>query len=161
MVNFLSEIFLSAWCSGECVNRDAISAEPDIADDVPVAAHRRSFPNLSTASPTTRLWLGRLVTFHIVCLGWVFFRSTSLTNAWAVLARLLHPGTGTELNMMVIATIALFLALQFVPTGAVGKAQAHFSRMPVWQQGLSLSFFLTLTNALAPAGVSPFIYFAF
>lgn len=141
--------------------RDAVSAEPDIADGEPVAAQRRALPNLSTASPTTRLWLGRLVTFHIVCLGWVFFRSTSLTNAWAVLARLLHPGTGTELNMMVIATIALFLALQFVPTGAVGKAQAYFSRMPVWQQGLALSFSLVLTNALAPMGVSPFIYFAF
>lgn len=117
--------------------------------------------NLSGLSPTTRIWLGRLVTFHVVCLGWVFFRSPTVTDARAVLARLFHFGTGSGLNLMVMATIALFLALQFVPSGAVGKAQAYFSRMPVWKQGVVLAFWLALTNSLAPAGVAPFIYFAF
>ena len=117
--------------------------------------------NLSGLSPTTRVWLGRVVTFHVVCLGWVFFRSPTIADARSVLARLFDIGTGTGLNLVVMATIALFLALQFVPSGAVGKAQAYFSRMPAWQQGTALAFWLALTNALAPAGVSPFIYFAF
>ncbi|HEX2576613.1 MAG TPA: MBOAT family protein [Aquihabitans sp.] len=112
-------------------------------------------------SPTTRLWLGRLLTFHVVCLGWVFFRSPSLTEAFDVLQRLTSFGTGTGVNLVVVATIATFLATQFVPAEAVGKAQARFSRMPAWQQGTALAVWLALTSALAPAGVAPFIYFAF
>lgn len=131
------------------------------ADDRAVAPYRPALPNLSSLSPTTRLWLGRLVTFHIVCLGWVFFRAPSLTEAFAVLARLTHLGTGTGVNSLVVATIGVFIASQFVPTEAVGRAQAFFSRMPIWQQGAALAVWLGFTSALAPAGVAPFIYFAF
>ncbi len=112
-------------------------------------------------SPTTRLWVGRLVTFHVVCLGWVFFRAPSLTEAFAVLARLGSFGTGTGVNLVVVATIAIFLATQFVSAGAVGRAQARFSRLSAWQQGVVLAIWLAFTSALAPAGVAPFIYFAF
>jgi len=117
--------------------------------------------NLSSLSPVTRRWLGRLVTFHVVCLGWVFFRAPSLTEAFAVLDRLTSLGTGTGVNLMVVATIGVFLASQFVPSGTVGRAQASFSRMPAWQQGAALAVWLAFTSALAPAGVAPFIYFAF
>ncbi|CAN5500741.1 hypothetical protein BH10ACT1_BH10ACT1_26010 [soil metagenome] len=122
---------------------------------------RPSLPTLDGLSPTTRLWLGRLVTFHVVCLGWVFFRAPTLTEAFAVLKRLTHLGTGSGINLVVVATIAVFLASQFVPSDAVGKAQAAFSRMPVWGQGIILAVWLAFTSALAPAGVAPFIYFAF
>jgi uncharacterized membrane protein YqhA len=116
---------------------------------------------LAGLSPGTRLWLGRLVTFHVVCLGWVFFRAPSLTEAFAVLGRLFSMGTGTGVNLVVVATIAVFLASQFVPGTAVGRAQAFFSRMPTWQQGTVLAVWLAFTSALSPAGVAPFIYFAF
>jgi len=116
---------------------------------------------LAGLSPGTRRWLGRLVTFHVVCLGWVFFRAPSLTEAFAVLGRLFSMGTGTGVNLVVVATIAVFLASQFVPGTAVGRAQAFFSRMPTWQQGTVLAVWLAFTSALSPAGVAPFIYFAF
>jgi alginate O-acetyltransferase complex protein AlgI len=112
-------------------------------------------------SPTVRTWLGRLVTFHVVCLGWVFFRAPSLDDAFHVLGRLLQPGTGSGVNLVVVGTIVTFLATQYVPTDAVGRLQAIFSRMHVWQQGTILALFLAFTSALSPTGVAPFIYFAF
>ncbi len=136
-----------AWLAGERIVKDRPA--------------RTTFPNLSSLSPTSRVWLGRIVTFHVVCLGWVFFRAPSLTEAFAVLARLTHVGFGTGLNLMVLFTIVVFIAFQFVSIDAVGKAQALFSRRHAWQQGIILAVWLAFTNALAPAGVAPFIYFAF
>ncbi len=112
-------------------------------------------------SPNARLWLGRIVTFHIVCLAWVFFRATSWNNALTVLGRLFHLGTGKGVNLVVIGTIALFLATQFVPSGVVGRLQATFSSWQAWKQGVVLAFWITFTSALSPTGVAPFIYFNF
>ena len=33
------------------------------------------------------IWVRRIVMFHLVCLGWVFFRAESFGEAWGVLAR--------------------------------------------------------------------------
>ena len=66
-------------------------------------------------APRARLWLCRLLTFHVVCLGWVFFRAPSVADATHVLGRLLHLGVGTGVNLVVVATIAAFIATQFVP----------------------------------------------
>src|SRR5213078_701378 len=40
--------------------------------------------------PHTRaqIWLGRLITFHVVCLAWIFFRADSFGRAWDVIVRL-------------------------------------------------------------------------
>ena len=116
---------------------------------------------LPPLSPRSRLWLGRLLTFHVVCLGWVFFRAPTLSEAFAVLDRLVDLGTGQGINLVMVATIAVFLGTQFVPSDAVGRAQARFSRLPAWQQGALLALFLVFTSALSPTGVAPFIYFAF
>jgi alginate O-acetyltransferase complex protein AlgI len=113
------------------------------------------------ASPTRKAWTGRILTFHVVCLGWVFFRAPTLSEAFDVLARLFSLGTGQGVNLMVVATIAVFLATQFVPSDSVGRAQAAFSRLEAWQQGLLLAAFVMFTSALSPTGVAPFIYFAF
>ncbi len=112
-------------------------------------------------SPARRAWMGRLITFHVVCLGWVFFRAPTFKEAVSVLTRLTAIGTGTGVNLVVVATIVVFLASQFVPTDAVGRAQARFSLLAPWQQGLALAGFILVTNALSPTGVAPFIYFAF
>ena len=112
-------------------------------------------------SPTARLWLGRLLTFHIVCLAWVFFRAPTASEAFEVLSRLFSFGTGTGINLVVVATITFFLATQFVPATSVGRLQAGFSRMPFWAQGSLLGLWLAFTSALSPTGVAPFIYFNF
>ena len=133
---------------------------PDPADGLR-AAIERLVEKRPPLSPRARLWLGRVVTFHVVCLGWVFFRAPTLSEAFAVLDRLFDLGTGQGVNLVVVATIAIFLGTQFVPSDAVGRAQARFSRLAAWQQGALLALFLVFTSALSPTGVAPFIYFAF
>ncbi|MCU1356673.1 MAG: rane bound O-acyl transferase family protein [Acidimicrobiales bacterium] len=143
------------------VSMGQAATEIDLEDVHPHEAEAAPAAAVPRLSPTARLWLGRLLTFHVVCLGWVFFRAPSLTAAFAVLARLVHIGTGTGVNLVVVGTIALFIATQFVPSDAVGRLQAAFSRCNVWQQGATIAVWITFTSALSPTGVAPFIYFNF
>lgn len=106
-------------------------------------------------------WAHTLITFHLVCLGWVFFRADSFATAWKVLGRLLHPGWGSSFNPVLVAVIAGCLALQFFPSDWSSRVRSIFSRVHPVLQGVGLSLFVVATNALGPIGVAPFIYFQF
>jgi alginate O-acetyltransferase complex protein AlgI len=113
-------------------------------------------------SPTARLWLGRLITFHVVCLAWIFFRATSFHNAVEVLGRIASPsGRHQPFNWKVAAVIVAALAVQLGPRGGGAKLQAMFSRSSFWVQALVVAGVLTVIDLLGPAGVAPFIYFRF
>ncbi len=109
-------------------------------------------------SPVIR-WI---VTFHIVCLGWVFFRAESFGNAFSLLWRLVAaPGIGDAVTPMLVFVIAAMIASQFVPTDVVSRAQAVFSRSMPALQAVALAVGLLIIDALGPEGVPPFIYFQF
>jgi len=55
-----------------------------------------------------RLWQ-IIVTFHLVCFGWVFFRSPTVGDAWYVLAHLL--GNGSNVKGFLLSQGALELAI--------------------------------------------------
>jgi alginate O-acetyltransferase complex protein AlgI len=111
--------------------------------------------------PAGARWIGRIVTFHLVCLGWVFFRADSFGTALEVLGRIVA-GTGSvALNPMVVVVVVAMLASQLVPQTAVRRAQVAFSRMPPVAQGTVLAAVLTAVAVLGPEGVAPFIYFQF
>ena len=103
-----------------------------------------------------------LVTFHVVCLGWVFFRADSLGTALDVLDGILTaPGAAPLVTTLVVATIALALASQFVPTAAVVGTQRRFARLGPAAQIVAMAGALTVIDVLGPEGVAPFIYFQF
>ncbi|MEN3315372.1 MAG: hypothetical protein V7605_1606 [Acidimicrobiaceae bacterium] len=102
-----------------------------------------------------------LVTFHVVCLGWVFFRAESLGAAFDMLGRLAAWGPAPLVTPLLVATIVASVTVQFVPFDAVKKLQTTFSELgPAWQ-GAVVAFGLVVVGALAPRGVAPFIYFRF
>lgn len=102
------------------------------------------------------------VTFHVVCLAWVFFRAESFATAFTLLWRLVAaPGVGPLVTPMVLFVIVAMIGSQFVPTEAVNRAQAAFSRTVPAVQAVVLGGSLLLINALGPDGVPPFIYFQF
>jgi D-alanyl-lipoteichoic acid acyltransferase DltB (MBOAT superfamily) len=107
------------------------------------------------------LWGRRALTFHLVCLGWVFFRAQTFTNAFQVLGRLFHFGMGTPFNPVLVGVIVGSIAVQYLPRDLSGKLRAAFSRSSWWAQTVLLSGFMVVTNALGPIGVAPFIYFKF
>ncbi len=109
-----------------------------------------------------RRWIGRLITFHFVCIGWVFFRSDSLGGALQMLGRLLYAwGPAPLVTPWVLVVIAGCLAVQFLPRTFTRNFLADLSRLPVVVQAGIFGCLLVLIDLLGPAGVAPFIYFRF
>ncbi len=108
-----------------------------------------------------KMWRGRLITFHLVCLGWVFFRAPTFTGAFDVLGRLAHVGTTSAFNPVLVLVIVGSIAVQFIPQEPFGAVQAWFSRQAWWAQSLLLSSWIVMCTVFGPIGVAPFIYFQF
>ena len=107
--------------------------------------------------------VGWVVTFHIVCFAWVFFRAEKLSLAYDVLGRLVS-GWGSPsplVTPLLGAVLAIMIFSQFVPEGFMKMVQFRFSTLPVVFQGLTLAICFFFIDRLAPIGVQPFIYFQF
>ncbi|MBA2729913.1 MAG: MBOAT family protein [Euzebyaceae bacterium] len=106
--------------------------------------------------------VGRLVTFHVVCLAWIFFRAGSLPAAGTLLWRLLTAwGPAPLVTPAVVAVIVAALAVQLVPRDVGARLQFAFSRLTPTMQGATLGLCLLAIDALGPQGIAPFIYFQF
>ena len=109
-----------------------------------------------------RAWLQRIWIFHVVCLGWVFFRAQSMDAVGDILGGLLHGW-----DHLPVAPPATFLAIaagigiQYLPEGLLPRLDAAFSEVPAVAQGVALALALLVIDALAPPGVAAFIYFQF
>ena len=82
------------------------------------------------ADGPVRIWVQRFWTFQFVCLGWVFFNASGLSEAFAVLGRMLS-GWGEPsplVTPLLVLIVSGTVASQFVPDDAVGRLQATFSR---------------------------------
>jgi D-alanyl-lipoteichoic acid acyltransferase DltB (MBOAT superfamily) len=105
----------------------------------------------------------RIVTFHVVCLAWVFFRAPDLGTAFAVLGRLFAGGPSTGIvTPEIVLLIAAALAVQWLPRGTGARLRTAFVALPVYAQGVSLGMVLLVIAAMSGGqGVAPFIYFRF
>jgi alginate O-acetyltransferase complex protein AlgI len=107
----------------------------------------------------------RVITFHIVCFAWVFFRAESFEKAGDLLSRLVDPSHWLDASPLVTTGVLLAIAVgigeQYIPRGAVGRAMASFSRLAPVAQGAVLALALLVTDTLGPRGVANFIYFKF
>jgi D-alanyl-lipoteichoic acid acyltransferase DltB (MBOAT superfamily) len=106
--------------------------------------------------------IGVLVTFHVVCLGWIFFRAENLDAALAVVSGLLRwtPGQ-TIVEPFAVVLIALGLGLQFLPKGLLDRSALKLVRLPAPAYGFGVGAAILVLDALRPPGVPPFIYFQF
>jgi D-alanyl-lipoteichoic acid acyltransferase DltB (MBOAT superfamily) len=121
---------------------------------------RRGLPAVPD-EPADRL-RQRVATFHLVCLGWVFFRADSLSTAWQLLGRLVTaPGTAPLVTPLVVAAIALGIGLQFAPKRAPELLRVRLSRLNPVVLGAVFGMTLFAITSLGPGGVAPFIYFRF
>jgi len=108
-------------------------------------------------------WLGRLVTFHVVCFAWIFFRADSFGSAGQVIVRLADAwGRPSPLvTTSVVLAILTGILAQFVRPSAVAAFIGGFGRLPVAAKAVTVAVCLMLINTLGPVGVAPFIYFRF
>ncbi len=111
--------------------------------------------------------LGRLATFHFICLGWVLFRAqgrglegfqlagtllTRLATAWTV-------PPATVIGPLLVAVAMIFW--QQLPGRSMTGLERGFGRLPLVVQGAALGAFIFLCIMLGPRGVAPYIYFQF
>jgi hypothetical protein len=109
-----------------------------------------------------RPWLRWLLTFHLVCLAWVFFRADGLDAVGELAGRLVATGGATTLSTTVLLAIAAGLAWQFLPLQPAVHARALFARLGAVPQGVALGAVLVVTSAVVSGqGVAPFIYYRF
>jgi alginate O-acetyltransferase complex protein AlgI len=109
-----------------------------------------------------RTAVGVFLTFHFVCLSWIFFRSRSLSLAVEYLRGFANfSAAPTLITPFVVILIAVGIAIHFIPEGIEDGVRARLERVPVPALGVVFGAFLVLLAITAPSGVAPFIYFQF
>ena len=106
------------------------------------------------------LWGRRAVTFVLVCLGWVFFRSATPDQAWAVLGSLAAPRGDASLPILACVALGVGFALHLPPRGFKRAVHERFAALPGLVQGACFALLVGLFLNAASLRV-PFIYFQF
>jgi alginate O-acetyltransferase complex protein AlgI len=110
--------------------------------------------------PTVISWF---ITFHFVCLTWVFFRAPSLDGAWAYLTTLVSGDAiwSTTVTPLVAAMLAFGALTQIIPNGWFERLEVRYDRASLAVK-VALPFaVIFLVCVASPSGVPPFIYFQF
>jgi alginate O-acetyltransferase complex protein AlgI len=106
-------------------------------------------------------WASRILLFHAVCVGWVFFRASSFATAFTVFSRLTVPGVSTLATGPVVIVLFLGLAGQYMPPRWRNGVEIELGRWPALARGAVLAVAIATIEILGPTGVAPFIYFQF
>jgi len=106
-------------------------------------------------------WLGVIVTFHIVCLGWILFRAESFDLAMQMLEGLTRMAPVMVLTPFLLALIVGGIAMHWLPPRAVEGLAVRVREAPAITMGVLVGIMILLVEAMRPEGVAPFIYFQF
>ena len=114
------------------------------------------------ASSTPIRALRWFITFNIVCIAWIFFRSQSFD---AALDYFRASGASAPapaiISLFVLVLMALGFVTQFLPEGLFIRIERAYERAPLAAQIALPALVIWIISVLAPAGVPPFIYFQF
>ncbi len=105
--------------------------------------------------------VGVLVTFHIVCLGWILFRAETFELAWAMLEGLGRMGPLAVTTPFMLGLIVIGLGMHWLPPRAAEGLAVRLKAAPSLTLGLLVGAAFLLVEAMRPDGVAPFIYFQF
>ena len=149
------------WLAGRAQRRAEWRAAAAAArgDEFALAHAGKSPADPRQVLPAPVAWF---VTFHFVCLAWVFFRADSAGTALRVIGRVF---TGWDVPSQLPAAawivIVLVIAIQFVPGRAREFVREHFGTWrPVWQ-AVALAVVLFVVSVIGPQGPTAFIYAGF
>ena len=120
----------------------------------------------SEMTPIRRL-LGIVITFHFVCLCWIFFRAESMELAQQMLSQVFtyfHPEVFLQFifdYQGVSLLMAIGFILHFMPKQVETITRKAVSNSPVLVQALLLVAMIFIIVQVKSAEVQPFIYFQF
>ena len=121
---------------------------------LPAARARSARASNRRPTPCGVASAGACVTFHIVCLAWVFFRAETFHTAWVVLTRL-FVGWGSPTPLItggVVLAIAVGIGMQYIPSNVIDRAQVVFSRLSPVQMGIAMAVALALHRRARASG---------
>jgi alginate O-acetyltransferase complex protein AlgI len=106
--------------------------------------------------------LGIVMTFHLVCLTWIIFRSPDFEHA----LQYLH-GFGafdqptSAVTPETVVLVAGGVIAQFLPRDRMERIERVVAHVPVAIQGAFAGICIVAIDSMGAAGVAPFIYFQF
>jgi alginate O-acetyltransferase complex protein AlgI len=103
------------------------------------------------------------ITFHFVCLAWVFFRSPTLESAQTYLATLFSGEAvwSTTVTPLVACLLVVGALTQIVPNDWFDRLEIAYDQASTAVKVAVPSVVIFLVALAAPGGVPPFIYFQF
>ena len=131
--------------------------------------YRRIFPPREHSAWVSRLLhAGKvLFTFHIVAIGWIFFRADSLTVAGEMATQIFtqfHPEVLMQfINGYPYVTLAIATGylLHYTPHGQALAMQRMIEQTPLVAKAVIFSLFIYLVLQVSSSEVVPFIYMQF
>jgi D-alanyl-lipoteichoic acid acyltransferase DltB (MBOAT superfamily) len=111
--------------------------------------------------------LGIFLTFHFVCLCWIFFRAPDMATAGQVLTQIFtqfSPHVFIEFisgYKAVIFLMAIGYILHFIPKEIEIRAENTVTKMPLPAKVFLLIVMIVIVIQTKSAGIQPFIYFQF
>jgi alginate O-acetyltransferase complex protein AlgI len=107
-------------------------------------------------------WLRWFVTFNLIVVGWILFRSTDLSLFGDYMAALVRSGPATLYSVPVVGSIALVIGFQLLPERPMEGIELRIGRLQPLLLGAALALVALVVGATVPSqGVPPFIYFRF
>lgn len=103
-----------------------------------------------------------LLTFHVVCVAWVFFRSSDFHTAYLMFSRMAtlttyHP----NIHTLPMAMLAIGFVTHLLPDDWTDWVRATFPRLPAAVQGAALFLVAVGLREMQSAEAVPFVYFQF
>ncbi len=115
-----------------------------------------------TSRSKARTVINTIITFHVVCVGWILFRAADASEAFVMFRQL---GSLTTKAPLVTAPVVLVIALgmlpHFVPASLAKNTANMLAKCHAVTLGVLLALALNVIDVLGPTGVAPFIYFQF
>ncbi len=103
-----------------------------------------------------------LITFNVVVLAWILFRSPDLNIAGEVLSQLFSPGPATLWTLPAVLAVTAVIGLQLVPERWIESFRLRVEALNPVALGFGLAVVILVVGATVPSeGVPPFIYFQF
>ena len=117
-------------------------------------------------NPLSRV-LGTILTFHIVCLGWLLFRAEDMQPVHLMLYQILHSFNTSIIPQFVLgykevlALIVIGYGMHFMPSAIDGDMQRKVANASFWWQVALLVVVAWCVMQIKSSDIQPFIYFQF
>lgn len=114
-----------------------------------------------------RKWVAIILTFHFVCLTWIFFRNTSFAGSWVMIEQIFtdfHPelfGQVVEGYKYIFMLMAFGYVSHFLPDSWQNGIIRLISKTNVVVDAVLITAVIYIVIQVKSSGIQPFIYFQF